>query len=123
MGNLKDFIDKEVSNIHKQTILESKKYVKKNILESDGDAEKKSYMRNVYEDFEKDMGDIIKNLADVCDKLETSITKQDVFLDKIPNVQDRVHYGEGAKESLINIYKNTKFIKLKAEKKLYGDFE
>ncbi|MFA5068081.1 MAG: hypothetical protein WC466_08635 [Candidatus Izemoplasmatales bacterium] len=122
--NLKEFVKTEVKKIHKKTILENElKIVEKQLSllkeEKSISEETKSYQSNVYENYRKDLEEIVKNLAEACNKLESAVLMQDQYIKNLPQVEARTDDGKRQKQIIIDIFKEVKKAKLSAERKIY----
>ncbi len=118
--NIKDFINSEVKKIHKKNLLESELHgINKKLSLLSENEEAAPYNSNTYENYKKDLEEIVKSLADACNKLESSVLKQEQHINKLPKLDTRIEEGKRHKDVIVDIYKEIKTAKLKAEKKLY----
>jgi DNA repair exonuclease SbcCD ATPase subunit len=121
--SIKNFINEEVSKLHKKFVLESKlseiNKELKILKEGEEELEQKDYQRNVYESYEKDLEEVVKYLTEACNKLESASLKQDKHMSMLPEVAERMEEAKKQKEILLNIYKEIKGAKLATERKLY----
>ena len=122
--DLKTFIHKEVTKLHKTVMLESelKKINKELKVLNEGEektAEGKVYESNVYETCKKDLEEVIKSLAEACNKLESAALKQDKHITTLPEVAERMEEGKNTKQVILEIFKEVKKAKIAAERKLY----
>lgn len=125
--DIKNYINSEVSKLHKKTILENnlkaidnKLQILKESEESEGKSdEQKTYESNVYESYKKDLEEVVRNLAEACNKLETSALRQESHMKNLPEVAGRMDEGKKHKEVILEIFKEVKKAKIAAERKLY----
>jgi Holliday junction resolvase RusA-like endonuclease len=122
--DLKQYISEEVKKFHKKTMLESElEFVNKklNLLkEAEGEnVEEKSYESNVYESYRKDLEEVVKSLAEACNRLESAVLRQDQHMKNLPQVESRTNEGMRHKEVILDIFKEVKKAKIAAERKLY----
>lgn len=121
--SLTRYINEEVFKLHKQVMLESElKEVNKqlNVLkEGENTEEVKSYESNVYESYKKDLEEVVRSLAEACNKLESAALKQDQHTKTLPQVESRMNEGKRHKDIILEIFKEVKKAKLAAERKLY----
>lgn len=120
--DLKEYINKEVKKFHKKTVLESELESinnKLSILKEEEAVEEKSYESNVYESYRKDLEEVVKSLAEACNRLESAALKQDQKMKTLPQVEGRMNEGQRHKEVILDIFKEVKKAKLAAERKLY----
>lgn len=122
---LQDFIKEEVFKLHKKNLLESKINQINNELkllkeeDSSNGSETKTYESNTYETYKKDLEEVVKNLAEACNKLESATLKQQQHMKTLPQVEARMDEGNRHKDIILDIYKEVKKAKLAAERKLY----
>jgi len=122
--DLKEFVNKEVTKLHKIVMLESelKEINKKLKLLSEGGektAEGKAYESNIYESCKKDLEEIVKSLGEACNRLESAALKQEKHITTLPEVQERIQEGKNTKQVILEIFKEVKKAKIAAERKLY----
>jgi len=120
--DLKKYVNEEVSKLHKQVMLESElKKVNEdlNLLKEGEEGGEKTYESNVYESYKKDLEEVVRNLADACNKLESATLKQDQHMKNIPEVAERKSSGSASKQVILDIFKEVKKAKIAAERKLY----
>lgn len=122
---LQEFIEKEVKKIHKQNLLENElREINKKLSflnEDDTNSnEQKTYEMNMYENYSKDLEEVVKNLADACNKLESSALKQEKHIKSLPQVEGRMNEGKRHKDIILEIFKEVKKAKIAAERKLYN---
>lgn len=122
--DLKEYISKEVKKFHKKVMLESElESVNKklNLLkEGEGEnVEEKAYESNVYESYRKDLEEVVKSLAEACNRLESAALKQEQKIKSLPQVEGRMNEGQRHKDIILEIFKEVKKAKLEAERKLY----
>lgn len=121
--DLKKYINEEVSKLHKKSILESELEIvnkKLNTLkEGEEQQEIKTYESNVYESYKKDLEEVVRSLAEACNKLETAVLRQESHMKTLPEVQERKSAGESSKQVILDIFKEVKKAKIAAERKLY----
>lgn len=120
---LKEFINKEVSKLHKTVMLESelKKINKELKVLNEGkekSAEGKPYESNIYESCKKDLEEIVKTLGEACNRLESSVLKQERHISTLPEVEERMQEGKNTKQVILEIFKEVKKAKVAAERKL-----
>jgi CRISPR/Cas system-associated protein Cas10 (large subunit of type III CRISPR-Cas system) len=120
---LKEFIDKEVKTLHKKVMLESElSNINKELsLLKEGQTkdETPQYQKNVYEGYEKNIEDVVSELAKTASLIESCIAKQRAHQRNIPEVAGRMDESKNVLEMLIEMFKDVKGAKLKAEKRMY----
>ena len=119
---LKKFIESEVLKLHKKNLLETelKKVNEELKVLKEGEEEpQKAYESNVYESLKKDLEEVVKNLAEACNRLESASLKQDNHIKTLPEVAGRLDEGKKNKQVILEIFKEVKKAKLTAERKLY----
>ena len=121
--DLKEFVNKEVAKVHKISILESelnKINQELNVLNegTEGTAEGKVYESNIYESCKKDLEEIVKTLGEACNRLESSVLKQERHISTLPEVEERMQEGKNTKQVILEIFKEVKKAKVAAERKL-----
>jgi phosphoenolpyruvate carboxylase len=120
--DLKNYINEEVKKLHTRVMLEAElEEVNKQLsaLNEEESAEGKTYESNVYESYKKDLEEVVKNLAEACNKLETATLRQESHIRTLPQVEGRVNEGARQKQVILDIFKEVKKAKLAAERKLY----
>jgi len=120
--DLKNYINEEVKKLHTRVMLEAElEEVNKQLsaLNEEESAEGKTYESNVYESYKKDLEEVVKNLAEACNKLETATLRQESHIKTLPQVEGRVNEGARQKQVILDIFKEVKKAKLAAERKLY----
>jgi len=118
------FISEEVQKHHKRTVLESRlKEINEELSALNEATEKQEevpeYQKNVYEGYEKHIEEIVSNLAETANLIETCIAKQQAHQKNIPEVIERQDASKKILEMLMEIYKDVKSTKLKAQRKMY----
>jgi len=119
---LKKYIKDEVAKFHKQVMLESeleKINEKLTILKEGEGVEEKVYESNTYESYRKDLEEVVKHLAEACNKLESAALRQESHMRTLPEVTTRMEEGKKHKQVILDIFKEVKKAKLAAERKLY----
>lgn len=119
---LKNYINGEVAKLHKKTMLESQLTQVNKQLEilNEGDENaQNTYESNVYESYAKDLEEVVRNLAEACNKLESAALKQESHMRTLPEVNSRMDEGKKSKEVILEIFKEVKRAKIAAERKLY----
>ena len=122
--DINNYIKGEVLRVHKKALLESqlKDVNEKLALLKEGNERKEEaplYESNVYEDYKKDLSEVINSLAEACNKLETAGVKQEKHATSLPEVNERKAAGNDSKQVILDIFKEIKKAKLAAERKLY----
>ena len=120
--NLKNYINGEVSKLHKKTMLESQLTQVNNELKIINEGEENAqntYESNVYESYAKDLEEVVRNLAEACNKLESAALRQESHMKTLPEVNSRMDEGRKSKEVILEIFKEVKRAKIAAERKLY----
>lgn len=125
--SIKKYISDEVSRLHKRTMLENElksvnyklKLLKENEESGEKTDEQKAYESNVYESYKKDLEEVVRSLAEACNKLETSALRQESHMKTLPEVAGRMDEGQKHKEVILEIFKEVKKAKIAAERKLY----
>jgi hypothetical protein len=119
----KKYIKEEIVKLHKITMLELElKNINKELgflNEVSEENTEKTYESNVYESYKKDLEEVVKNLAEACNKLETATLRQESHIKAIPEVATRLEEGKRHKQVILDIFKEVKRAKLAAERKLY----
>lgn len=121
--NLKEYIDKQVKSFHKKIMLESEliEVNKKLTLlkEADTKNETPAYQKNTYEGYEKNLEEVVNELAKTASLIESCIARQRAHQKNIPEVAGRMDESKSVMEMLLEIYKDVKRTKLTAEKRMY----
>jgi phosphoenolpyruvate carboxylase len=120
--SLKKYINEEVSKLHQQVILESElEKVNKElaVLNESENNEGKVYESNAYEAYKTDLEEVVKSLAEACNKLETATLRQESHMKTLPEVNSRMEEGKNHKQVILDIFKEVKRAKIAAERKLY----
>lgn len=122
--DIKEFIKQEVYKKHQIELLEAEKSKINEQIRlikeaSNNPGEAKTYESNIYENLKKDIEEVVKNLAEACNKLESAALKQDSHMKAIPEVAERLEEGKKNKQVILDIFKEVKRAKITAERKLY----
>lgn len=122
--DIKEFIKQEVLKKHQIELLEAEKSIISEKLRlvkeaSNNPGEEKVYESNIYENLKKDIEEVVKNLAEACNKLESAALKQDSHMKTIPEIAARLEEGKRNKQVILDIFKEVKRAKITAERKLY----
>jgi Holliday junction resolvase RusA-like endonuclease len=120
--DIKEFIQDKVKKLHEiETLKGELQQITKqlHVIKEGENQEEKAYESNVYETLKKDLEEVVKNLAEACNKLESASLKQDRHLRTLPEVAARLEEGKKSKQIILEIFKEVKRAKITAERKLY----
>jgi hypothetical protein len=118
--NLKNFISKEVRKLHLENNLKNINKKLEILKEEDNsDSEPKPYESNTYENYKKDLEEVVSSLREVCDNLESAALKQEQYIKTLPELDNRLEEGRQYKQTILDIFKEVKSIKISTERKLY----
>ena len=113
---MKNVINEDLNKFIKQEILSLHK---KMISEMEEKQETPSYMKNVYEDYKKNLEEVVGKLSEACNLLESGVLKQESHMKNLPEVAERLDESKKSKQVLLDTLKDVKKAKIEAERKLY----
>jgi len=119
LGALKNFIEKKVKKIHLEEQLKNIDGELMHLNEEEAPNGEQSYQKNTYEAYESDLQEVAKALSEACQTLESAIIKQEAHAKRLPEVNARTNESSGAKDVLVDIYKEVKKAKLNTERRIY----